>query len=111
MRRNEFTFLPNGDLEDLSFLQQLCMINGIESKLVESNKDYGQMGLEEILIVLISSAVIPNMLNVINTWFQNRKKELTIIDNNKGIEIHLESNNGKGFSDSEIEKLTSFFNK
>lgn len=109
MRKNEFVFFPNGNLEDLTYLYQLCMINGIESKLEDSHENHGQMGLEEILIVLISSAVIPNLLNVINIWIQNRKKELTIIDKKRGIEIHLDSNNGKGFSDSEIEKLTSFF--
>ncbi len=109
MSKGEFIFLPTGDLEDLSYLHQLCMINGIESKMQESQESHGQMGLEEFLIVLVSSAVIPNVLNVINTWLQNRKKKITIVDKNKGIEIHLDSYNGKGFSDSEIEKLTSFF--
>lgn len=109
MSKSEFIFLPTGDLEDLSYLHQLCMMNGIESKLQESQENNGQMGLEEFLIVLVSSSVIPSVLNVINTWLQNRKKKITIVDKNKGIEINLESYNGKGFSDSEIEKLTSFF--
>lgn len=111
MSKSEFIFLPTGDLEDLSYLHQLCMMNGIESKLQETQENHGQMGFEEFLIVLVSSATIPSVLNVISTWLQNRKKKITIVDKNKNVEIHLDSYNGKGFSDSEIEKLTSFFKK
>lgn len=110
MSKKEFVFFSSGDYEDLSYLHKLLLINNIESELQETQADSGQMGLEEILVVLISSAIIPSILDVIKVWLENRKIEVTISNKNTGKEIHLTSSNGK-IPDSMINTLESFLNE
>lgn len=69
----------------------------------ETQVNKGQMGLEEILIVLITSATIPSILNVIKAWIENRRIEVKIV-NNTGKEIHSTANNVK-VPDSIINEL------
>lgn len=107
--KKEYIFSCSGDFEDLEYLHQLFVINGVDSKMEELPMHNGQMGMEELLIALISSAIIPSVLVSVNIWLQNRKKEIKIVDKKSKKEIHLISQNGKGFSDSEMEKIYSFF--
>lgn len=109
MNKKEYIFSCIGELEDLIYLRQLFMINGVDSNMEDISINDGEMGLEEVLIASISSTIIPSVLNTINIWIQSRKKELKIVDKKTGKEIYLTSNNGKGFSDSELEKLYQFF--
>lgn len=109
MRKKEYLFSCTGDFEDLSYLYQLFTINGVDSKLQETKANSNQMGLEEILIVIISSEIIPAIISALKVWFQNRKKELYIKDEKQGKEIHIVSHDGEMFSDSVMEKLLSFF--
>lgn len=110
MEKKEYVFSCTGDFEDFNYLYQLFINNGIDSKLKGVPMQNHQMGLEEIIIVLISNSIIPSVLNIINIWLQNRGKEIKIIDNNTGKELYLKSNNGKCLSDSDIQKIQSFFN-
>lgn len=109
MKKREFIFTSLGNNDDLEYLHQLFIINSVDSKMQGTPLHDGEMGLEQILIALISSTIIPSVLNTINIWLQNRKKELIIIDKDSGKELHLTSNNGKGFSDSEMDRINSFF--
>ena len=109
MKKGEFIFTSVGNDDDLEYLHQLFMINSVDSKMQETPLHDGEMGLEQILIALISSTIIPSVLNTINIWLQNRKKELIIIDKGSNKELHLISNNGKGLSDSEMDKASLFF--
>lgn len=86
---------------ELATLQQLLQRNDIETKYVSMPPQEGQMGLEDILIVLISSAIIPSLLSTIDTWLSNRKQDFTFIDKNSGKEIHISSQNG--FSDIKLQ--------
>ena len=109
MREREYLFSCTGDFEDLSYLCQLFTINGVDSKMQETKANSNQMGLEEILIVVISSEIIPAIISTLKIWFQNRKKELFIKDEKQGKEIHIVSRDGEAFSDSVMETLLSFF--
>lgn len=109
MNNREYIFMCSEGLEDLEHLHQLFIIDSIDSEIQESSIVDAKMGFEEILIALISSAIIPQILHTINIWLQSRKKELIIIDKKTGKELKLESHNGKGFSDSDMEKARTFF--
>ena len=111
MEKKQYNFSCSGDIEDLNDLHQLFVINGINSMMQEIPIDDGEMGLEEILIAVISSTVIPSVLDSISEWFPKGRKKIKIVDKNTGKEIYLESNDGKGFSGSEMEKILSFFEK
>lgn len=92
---------------ELATLQQLLQRNDIETKYVSMPPQEGQMGLEDILIVLISSAIIPSLLSTIDTWLSNRKQDFTFIDKNSGKEIHISSQNG--LKKKDLEALKTFF--
>lgn len=109
MREKEFLFSCNGDFEDLNYLYQLFIVNDVDSKMREVQENSNQMGLEEVLIALISSKSIHAIISALSIWMQNRKKELYIKDESNGKEIHLVSHDGKAFSDSEMERLLMFF--
>lgn len=109
MIKKEYLFTCTGDFEDLSYLYQLFTINGVDSKMRETKANSNQMGIEEILIVIISSEIIPAIISTLKIWFQNRKKELFIKDEKQGKEIHIVSRDGEAFSDSVMEKFLTFF--
>lgn len=109
MIKGEYVFSCKGDLEDLNYLHKLFIINGIESKKKSKSTNNGEMGLKEDLVVLITSSTFNSVINIIIIWMKNRKKEIKIVDKCSGREINLKSYNGKGFSDSQMDKLTSFF--
>lgn len=107
--KKEYVFSCSGDLEDLEYLRQLFIINGVDSKMEKFPMHNGQMGMEEVLIALISGPIIPSVLAAVSILLQNRKKEIKIFDKKNKKEIHLISQNGQGFSDLEMEKIYSFF--
>lgn len=107
MLTKEYSF--SCESEDLIFLSQLMLINEIPTKIQKTENDLGEMGYEEIIIALISSAILPSILDVIKVWLENRQKELTIIDNSSGKEFRIKSSNGKSFSEDEMKAIMNFF--
>lgn len=110
MKEDQYIFsCSTGEFEDLQYLYELFNINDIDSEIQGLDNIADQMGLEDVVIALITSAVIPSVFNVIKIWLQNRGKEITIEKSDTGERIRLISKNGKAFSDSEMERLVSFF--
>lgn len=110
MRDKQYIFsCINGEPEDLQYLYQLFNINDIDSKIQGLKIESDQMGLEEVVIVLITSAIIPSLIEAIKIWIENRGKKISIEDKKTGKKIVFDSKNGKALSDFDMEKLLSFF--
>ncbi len=109
MNKKEYVISCTKNTEDLHQLRQLLRMNGISSEIRDGNLKDGQMGLEEILTILITSAVIPSVISAINIWNQNRKVDITIIETKTKKEINLKSDNGKSLSPKLLKELKEFF--
>ena len=92
---NEYLFSCTEDPTEIGALYRALQSIDCEVKMANTEIKQGEMGFEEILIVLISSAVLPAVLHVIETWLQNRKTELTITDKKTGKSLTFKSENGK----------------
>lgn len=97
--------------EDYLLLRQSLLLSGIKLEAQTAIHQENSMGIEEIIIALISSAVIPSLLDVIKVWMSGRKKELIIKDINSGKEVKLISNDGKGLSEEDLIAIQSIFKK
>lgn len=109
MNEHAYEFSCYGDVVDIQYLNKLMIFNGIPTEKKVVSEDETSMGITEIIIALISSAIIPKILDTIVVWMESRKKELEITDMESGIKIHLTANNGKSFSKEEIENIKKFF--
>lgn len=109
MNKKEYVISCTSNSEELYQFSQLLRMNGIDSEIKHDNIKEGQMGLEEILTVLITSAVVPAIISAINIWNQNRKLDITIIETKTKKEIKLKSDNGKSMSPELLKELKEFF--
>lgn len=103
----KYSFICNGNAENLSALQNLLRQENISTE-IKNNVIENAMGAEEILIALIGSAIIPSLISVIKVYLTNRSIELQIKDEETGKEISLKSKNGK-IDGQLLSKLNSFF--
>lgn len=107
MKEFQFYF-TNVDKKDVAVLKRLLLGTGCETKFVENEPIEGEMGFEEILIVLISSQIIPVALSVLGIWLKNRKIEFTIKNKNKELKIKL--SNGQNL-EKDLELIKNFLNE
>ncbi len=103
----KYQFICNGDISDLVALKNLLEFEDVFSEFEQQKPQKNEMGMEQILITLIGSAVIPSIMKVIEVWLCNRSVELTIKDET-GREINIQSNSGK-IDENMLEQVKSFF--
>lgn len=107
MKEFEFYF-SNVDKKDVAVLKKLLLDTGCETKFVENQSVGGEMGVEEILLVLLSSQIIPVALSVFGIWLKNRKIEFTIKNKNKELKVKL--SNGKNL-EKDLDLIKNFLNE
>lgn len=83
------------NVEDLFFLKNLLEADSIAIKMQDNITEENAMGAEEIIIALITSTVIPSILNVIKTWIESKNIDLEITDLSTKKRIVIKSQNGK----------------